>query len=77
MNYYRKAAESPKPLSYRSHSKAGKVGVDTAEDCESGRRVLVSILVPLVSSLNYIFIVVMPVNYIAWAQAFDSALWGC
>lgn len=32
------------------------------------------ILVLLVFPLNYIFIVVEPANYIAWAHAFDSAI---
>lgn len=35
---------------------------------------LFHILVLLVFPLNYIFIVVMPANYIAWADAFDSAM---
>lgn len=37
---------------------------------------LVQILVQLVFPLNYIFIVVVPANYIAWAHAFDSAVQG-
>lgn len=37
---------------------------------------LLSNLALLVFSLNYIFIVVRPVNYTAWAYAFDSAIWG-
>lgn len=39
-----------------------------------GRRVLVRILVLLVFPLNYIFVVVMPANYTAWAHAFESAI---
>lgn len=41
-----------------------------------GRRVPVRILVLLVFPFNYIFIVVVPANYTAWAHAFDSAIWG-
>ena len=37
---------------------------------------LVLVLVLLVFPLNYICIVVMPTNYIAWAHAFDSAIQG-
>lgn len=35
---------------------------------------LICILVLLVFPLNYIFIVVMPANYIAQTYAFDSAI---
>lgn len=37
---------------------------------------LVLILVLLVFPSNYIFIVVMPTNYIAWAHVLDSAIQG-